>query len=74
MVLGYAIAAVIGITLGMIIAMSSWGRNTIEPIINALYAAAPMSTLIPVVGIYIGLGFQRSCVSRGRFGPFSSLL
>lgn len=57
MVTGYAIAITLGITIGMFIAMTSWGRNTVEPIVNALYAA-PMSLLIPIIGIYIGLGFS----------------
>lgn len=57
MLVGYIIASIVGVTTGVIIALSSWGRNTIDPIVNALYAA-PMSLLIPIIGIYIGLGFQ----------------
>lgn len=54
---GYVIAAVLGVALGFFIAVTSWGRNTLEPLIDAAYAT-PMSLLIPVIGIYTGLGFQ----------------
>lgn len=57
MLVGYCIAVVLGITIGALIALSTWGRNTIEPLVNALYSA-PMSLLIPIIGIYIGLGFR----------------
>ena len=56
-VVGYVISVVLGVALGLIIAVSIWARNTIEPIINALYAA-PLSMLIPILGVYIGLGFR----------------
>jgi ABC-type nitrate/sulfonate/bicarbonate transport system permease component len=54
---GYVIAAVLGVFLGFFIATTSWGRNTLEPLIDGLYAT-PMSLLIPVIGIYTGLGFS----------------
>jgi ABC-type nitrate/sulfonate/bicarbonate transport system permease component len=54
---GYVIAAVLGVLLGFLIATTSWGRNTLEPLTDALYAT-PMSLLIPVIGIYTGLGFS----------------
>lgn len=52
---GYAISAVLGVFLGFFIATTSWGRNTLEPLIDGLYAT-PMSLLIPIIGIYTGLG------------------
>ena len=54
---GYLIAAVLGVSLGFFIATTSWGKNTVEPLVDALYAT-PMSLLIPVIGIYTGLGFS----------------
>lgn len=54
---GYLIAAVLGVAIGFFIAVTSWGRNTLEPLIDAAYAT-PMSLLIPVIGIYTGLGLR----------------
>jgi ABC-type nitrate/sulfonate/bicarbonate transport system permease component len=57
MVVGYLIAVVIGVGGGVLIAVSRWAANTLEPLALAAYAT-PMALLIPVIGIYIGLGFQ----------------
>lgn len=54
---GYLIAATLGVLLGFFIATTSWGRNTLEPLVDGLYAT-PMSLLIPIIGIYTGLGFS----------------
>ncbi|WP_162941410.1 ABC transporter permease [Desertimonas flava] len=54
---GYVIAAVLGVAIGFVIAVTSWGRNTLEPLVDAAYAT-PMSLLIPIIGIYTGLGFR----------------
>jgi ABC-type nitrate/sulfonate/bicarbonate transport system permease component len=55
---GYLIAAVIGVGGGIIIGVSQgWVRNTIEPLAYAAYSA-PITVLIPVLGIYTGLGFR----------------
>ncbi|MGH9135990.1 MAG: ABC transporter permease [Acidimicrobiales bacterium] len=54
---GYLIAATLGVSIGFLIATTSWGRNTLEPLVDALYAT-PMSLLIPVIGIYTGLGLS----------------
>lgn len=59
---GYAIAAAIGVGGGLFIGVSSgWARNTIEPLLYATYST-PMSLLIPVIGIYTGLGFRGQVV------------
>lgn len=57
MVVGYVLAALVGIVIGVAIAVSTWARNTLEPLVNAAYSA-PMSLLIPILGVYIGLGFR----------------
>lgn len=54
---GYAISAVLGVLIGFFIATTSWGRNAVEPLTDALYAT-PMSLMIPIIGIYTGLGFS----------------
>src|SRR6185295_13906264 len=45
MLIGYFLAVAIGLTVGMVIGLSAWGRNTLEPIVNA-FNAAPTSMLI----------------------------
>jgi ABC-type nitrate/sulfonate/bicarbonate transport system permease component len=55
--LGYLIAATLGVATGFFIATTSWGRNAVEPLVDGLYAT-PMSLLIPVIGIYTGLGLS----------------
>jgi ABC-type nitrate/sulfonate/bicarbonate transport system permease component len=57
MLVGYFVAAAIGIPLGIGIALSAWIRNTIEPIVVASYTS-PVSIFIPIIGLYFGLGFQ----------------
>jgi NitT/TauT family transport system permease protein len=54
---GYSISAVLGVLIGLAIATTAWGRNAIEPIVDIVYMT-PMSLLIPIIGIYTGLGFQ----------------
>ncbi len=54
---GIAVSLVIGVVVGSAIGVSAWVRDAFEPIVNAL-TAAPVAMLIPVIGIYIGLGFQ----------------
>lgn len=54
---GYLIAAVLGIALGLWIGTSRFASNVLEPLVHAAYAT-PVSLLIPILGIYVGLGFQ----------------
>jgi ABC-type nitrate/sulfonate/bicarbonate transport system permease component len=53
---GWACAGVIGIVLGTALGLSETLRTALEPIVNAAYAT-PMAMFIPVIGIYLGLGF-----------------
>jgi NitT/TauT family transport system permease protein len=55
--IGYTIAAVGGVLIAFVIATTTWGRNTIEPLVDAAYAT-PMTLLIPIIGIYTGLGLR----------------
>lgn len=57
MAAGYVIAAVLGVGLGLWIGVSRYARNAIEPLVHAAYAT-PISLMIPVLGIYVGLGLQ----------------
>lgn len=53
---GYLITVVLGVSVGMFIAVSRWATNTLEPLVHAAYST-PASLLIPILGIYTGLGF-----------------
>ena len=55
--LGYLIAAVLGVSLGLWIGVSRYARNAIEPLVHAAYAT-PVSLMIPILGIYAGLGLS----------------
>src|SRR5258706_7138232 len=57
MTLGFILATIVGIAVGVIVALTDFGFNTLEPLVDALYAA-PISLLIPILGVYIGLDFQ----------------
>lgn len=54
MVIGYSIAAVLGVAIGLWIGVSEYARNVIEPLTNAAYAT-PVALFIPVIAIYTGL-------------------
>ena len=53
---GLAVSTVFGLVVGFAIALFPWAKDTIDPLIDALYAM-PVTMLIPIVGVYIGLGF-----------------
>jgi ABC-type nitrate/sulfonate/bicarbonate transport system permease component len=54
---GLLISIVVGIPLGFAIALFPWARNTLDPLVDALYAM-PVTMLIPIIGVYTGLGFR----------------
>ncbi len=54
---GFLWAAVVGIVVGFVTGLSKLARTTLDPLINALYTA-PVSMLIPVIGIWIGLNVR----------------
>lgn len=56
-IVGYLITVVLGLTGGVLIAVSRWATNTLEPLVHAAYST-PASLLIPILGIYTGLGFR----------------
>lgn len=57
MLVGYSIAAFLGVGFGLFIGVSRYARNTLEPLVHAGYAT-PVSLLIPIIGIYTGLDFR----------------
>lgn len=56
MIVGLAIAAVLGIAIGLLIAASEVADNTLTPLVNSAYAA-PITLLIPIIGVYTGIDF-----------------
>ena len=54
---GLVISFVVGITLGFAIPLFPWAENTLDPLVDATYAL-PVTMLIPIIGVYTGLGFQ----------------
>ena len=61
--IGMVISVVLGIMLGFAIGIFPWARNTLDPLIDALYAM-PVTMLIPIVGVYTGLGLRGPGVHR----------
>jgi NitT/TauT family transport system permease protein len=55
--IGYVLGALVGVLVGSLIGLSRLGRATLDPLINA-GVVTPMTMLIPVIGIYVGLGFR----------------
>ena len=53
---GYLAAIVVGFSLGLLIAQSSWAQHTLAPLVDALNTT-PLSIFIPIVGVYLGLDF-----------------
>lgn len=56
-VVGLAVSLVFGLIVGFAIALFPWAKDTIDPLVDAAYAM-PVTMLIPIVGIYTGLGFR----------------
>ena len=52
---GFALAGLIGITIGSLIAVSDGVREHIDPLINALYAT-PLVALSPILILALGIG------------------
>ncbi|MCU1432973.1 MAG: binding-protein-dependent transporter inner rane component [Actinotalea sp.] len=54
---GLAIATVIGLALGIITGVSKSWAQVLDPLVNALYST-PIAVMIPILGIYVGLGMS----------------
>lgn len=73
MLVGFGLAAVVGIASGFLIGLSKVATNTLEPLINALFVA-PMTSLVPVIGVWIGLGFTGKMFLVFVFSVFPILI
>jgi NitT/TauT family transport system permease protein len=56
-VVGLAVSLVFGLVVGFAIALFPWAKDTLDPLVDALYAM-PVTMLIPIVGVYTGLGYR----------------
>lgn len=54
---GLAVSLAFGLVVGFAIALFPWAKDTIDPLVDAAYAM-PVTMLIPIIGIYTGLGFR----------------
>ena len=54
---GFALALIVGTALGVLIAVSKPVSYVLEPIMSASNAT-PIAVVIPIIGIYLGLGFS----------------
>lgn len=54
---GLIVSLIVGIVLGFAIPLFPWAENTLDPLVDATYAM-PVTMLIPIIGVYTGLGFQ----------------
>jgi ABC-type nitrate/sulfonate/bicarbonate transport system permease component len=52
--LGYLLAVLVGLSAGTLVGLSRLGRAAIDPLIT-VGVVAPMTMLVPVIGIYVGL-------------------
>lgn len=70
---GYVITVILGVTFGLLIGVSRWATNTLEPLVHAAYST-PASLLIPVLGIYTGFGFRGRVVLVVLWSVFEVLI
>ena len=55
--LGLLIAIAVGVPVGLLCGASKRGGWLLDPLLNGAYAA-PITILLPVIGLYLGLGLQ----------------
>jgi len=66
---GFAIAAVIGLLVGLLIGVSKSWAAVLDPLVNAMLSA-PIAMFIPVIAIYFGLEFRAKVVGVVLFTVF----
>jgi NitT/TauT family transport system permease protein len=57
LVLGYALAILVGVPLGLLIGRSKRASEMVEPVMNAIYAVPPVA-FVPFLIIWFGLFFE----------------
>jgi NitT/TauT family transport system permease protein len=69
LVMGFGIAAVTGMALGILMGTVEIAAKVLEPYVNALYAM-PTVALVPLVIIWLGLGFEAKVFLTWIVGVF----
>jgi ABC-type nitrate/sulfonate/bicarbonate transport system permease component len=71
-IMGFAVALVFGVTLGVLMGASRWIRERLDPIIESFRPIAPMA-ILPIAILWLGTGTQTS-VSIVAYAAFFPLL
>jgi ABC-type nitrate/sulfonate/bicarbonate transport system permease component len=66
---GFAISAVVGILVGLLIGLSKPWADVLDPLVNAMLSA-PIAMFIPVIAVYLGLEFRAKVVGVVLFAVF----
>jgi ABC-type nitrate/sulfonate/bicarbonate transport system permease component len=53
---GYVIATVLGVGIGLLTGLNRTAAYVLDPLINAAYST-PTTMFVPVIGVYMGLGY-----------------
>jgi len=73
MLVGLAVATVVGISLGVLIGSSEVADTTLTPLVNA-GNMAPITLLIPIIGVYTGIDFWGKVFLVSAFAVFVILI
>jgi ABC-type nitrate/sulfonate/bicarbonate transport system permease component len=73
LVVGFAIAAVLGILIGFAMGTSRTTEVILDPYINALYAM-PLVALIPILMLWVGIGYTAKVVIVILFSIFPVII
>lgn len=73
LVVGFAIAAVSGILIGFLMGTNRTVELILDPYINALYAM-PLVALIPILMLWVGIGFTAKVVIVVLFAVFPVII
>jgi ABC-type nitrate/sulfonate/bicarbonate transport system permease component len=67
--LGFLIGAVVGVSVGVLMGVSRRWADVLDPIVSGSFAV-PISMFIPVIAVYLGLGFKAKVVMVVLFNVF----
>lgn len=73
LVVGFAVAAVLGIVIGFIMGTNRTAEVILDPYINALYAM-PLVALIPILMLWVGIGYTAKVVIVILFSVFPVII
>lgn len=66
---GFAIAAVLGLLIGLLMGVSKPWNDVLDPLVSAMLSA-PIAMFIPVIAVYLGLEFNAKVVGVVLFTVF----